>query len=189
MKRIAQTISIILGPFIWPITLIAIILRSGLINQKALILLPIVLFFQVIIPYVYIFQAYKRKKISDLNITKREERYRVMIVTLFSFLLSLAFIFFLGNLLILKLSVLAFIILAANTFITFFWKISLHMALNIVFVLIINYLYHWQLPILYACLPLVFWSRLYLKKHTVLQLLGALVINGGIVLSFIFFVL
>ncbi len=69
MKRIAQAISIILGPFIWPITLIVIILKSELPIQKALTLLPVVLFFQVIVPYAYIFRAYKGKKISDLDIT------------------------------------------------------------------------------------------------------------------------
>lgn len=188
MKRVAQTISIILGPLIWPIAVSAIVLESGLSTQKTSFLLPTLLFFQVIIPYVYIFRAYKKKNISDLDITKREERYKVMIIALFSFLLSLGFVLLIGNPLILKLFILTFILLLTNTFITFFWKISLHMTLNIVFVLTMNYLYNWRLPILYACLPLVFWSRLYLKKHTITQLLGALIINGGIVLFFLNFV-
>ncbi len=189
MKKIAQTLSIVFGPFLWPITLSTIILKAGLPIQQSFVLLPAVLFLQIIIPYAYIFWLYTGSQISDLDITKREERYKVMIVTLISFLLSLGSIYFLGNLLILKLLLLAFLILAVNTLITFFWKISLHMTLNIVFVLTMNYLYDWRLPILYVCLPLIFWSRLYLKKHTVLQLIGGLIINGGIVLAFIFFVL
>jgi hypothetical protein len=188
MKRLAQVISILLGPFVWPITLIVIIFRSGLSTQQITVLLPIVLLLQVGIPYFYIFRAYKLKKISDLDITKREERYKTMIITCISFVSSLLFIHFFGNSLLLKLSIMTLMILVINTIITFSWKISLHMTLNVISALIINYLYHWQLPFLYLSIPLIFWSRLYLKKHTIMQLIGGLVINGAIALFFIFFV-
>lgn len=189
MKRLAQAISILFGPFVWPITLIVIVFKSRLPTQQITILLPVLLFLQVGVPYFYIFRAYKRKKISDLDITKREERYRTMAVTCVSFVLSLVVIYFFGNGLVLRLSILALSVLIINTMITFFWKISLHMTLNVISALIINYLYQWQIPFLYMSIPLIFWSRLYLKKHTIMQLIGGLAINGVLALIFIFFVL
>lgn len=188
MKKLAQIISVILGPVIWPIAIIIMILKSGLSTQQIFILLPILLFLQVFIPYLYIFRSYKLKKISDLDITKREERYKAMTITSISFFISLFFIYFFGNNLLIKFSIMILLIIIINTLITFFWKISLHMTMNIVVSILINYLFNWQLPILYLTIPLVFWSRLYLKKHTISQLLGALILNGSIVFIFLFLV-
>jgi hypothetical protein len=185
-KRTAKFISFIFGPLVWPITLVIVLFKTNLSNQQLSILLPTLLIFQVVIPYCYIFFAYKKKIIRDLDISKRQERYKALIITLSSFLISLIFAYFFGNPLILKLCFLTLIILLINALITLFWKISLHMTINIVAALLINFIFNWQLPILYLSLPLIFWSRLYLKKHSVNQLLGALVLNGVIVLIFVF---
>jgi hypothetical protein len=186
IKIIAKLISLICGPFVWPITLIIILFNSHLQQKQLTLLLPIILFFQVIVPYSFIGYEFINKKISDLDITKRKERYKTLIVTLISYLLSLIFIYYLGNIFIFKLFFLALLIIFINVIITFFWKISLHMMINISSVIIINFFFNWQLPILYLIIPLVFWSRLYLKKHDIWQLLGSLVLNGGIVISFLF---
>ncbi len=189
MNRIAQVISIVLGPFVWPITLVIVVFKSGLSIHQIRILLPAILFLQVGIPYLYIYRSFRQKKISDLDITKREERYKAMIITCLSFVSSVFVVYFFGNSIILKVSIMSLIILLLNTCITFFWKISLHMTLNVISALVINYLYHWQVPILYITIPLVFWSRLYLRKHTIPQLIGGLLINGSLCFLFISFVL
>lgn len=188
MEKIAQIISIVLGPIIWPVFIIILVLKSRLSNDKAIFILFILLFFQVFIPYFYIFLKYKLKKISDLDITERKQRHNPMIITSISFLISLIFVYFLGNYFLIKILIMTFLIMIINTIITFFWKISLHMTINIIFSILVNYLFNWKFSIIYLTIPLIFWSRLYLKKHTINQLLGALILNGTIVIIFIFFV-
>lgn len=187
MKALAKLISFIFGPFVWPITLIIVLLNSHLRQNQLYILLLILIFFQVIIPYSFILKEFLNKNITDLDITVRQERYKALIITLFSFFISFMFVYFLGNTFVIKLILLVLIIIFVNVLITFFWKISLHMMVNISSIIIINYLYHWQLPILFLIIPLVFWSRLYLKKHDVWQLIGAFLISGSLTLFFIFF--
>ena len=67
--------------------------------------------------------------------------------------------------------------------ITFFWKISLHMTVNTSGAILLNTLFHGAyLPVL-VVIPLIFWSRLYLKKHTPLQLLAGCGISAGVMLA------
>jgi len=182
MKKLAKLLSFLLGPFVWPITLVILILKTGLTRSQIAILLPSCLFLQIIIPYAYILFAYKKKRISDLDITIRSERYRAMILTFFSFLISLWLVFIVGNRLLFNLFLLVLILIIINTSITFFWKISLHMAINVASAILINFLFQYRLPFLYLSLPVVYWARLQLKKHSPLQLLAALVINTVVIL-------
>ncbi|MDO8610023.1 MAG: hypothetical protein Q7R95_05715 [bacterium] len=182
---IAQIISLLFGPIIIPLLLIIILFNSGLKNQQIFYLLPITLILLIGIPYGYIVYAIKNKSISDIDITKREQRFGVMLITIISAFISLISVYFLGNQLSFYLYLLIFIILVVNSLITLFWKISLHMTANIIMAIIINFLLHWQYPILFITIPLIFWSRLYLKKHTFMQLLVALILNGGIAMLFL----
>lgn len=137
-EKLAKLISIVLGPFIYPVTLVVVLLKTkSNINQIA-ILLPALFFLQIIIPYGYIYFAYKRKKIGDWDLTKKEERHVPLIITFFSLLLSLVLVYFLGNQLLTKLMLLTTILLIINGVITVFWKISLHMATNVAAFLIIK---------------------------------------------------
>ena len=187
MKTTAQLLSLFLGAFFWPISIFIIILKSGLPPNKQIILFPLLLLCQVGIPFGYIYIAYKRKIISDLDISKREERYKALFATFISLLVSLFLTYFFGNQLLFQLGLLFVLILIINGFITLFWKISLHMTLNIVASIIIDYLFHWKLPMIFISIPLIFWSRLVLKKHTVWQLLAAFLLNGAVTVIFIRF--
>ncbi len=185
----AKFISLALGPVVlWPATVIIFLWKTNLPADKRLVLLPVLLLLQAVIPLAYVLLAFKHKKISDLDLTKRNERYTPLLITFICLLISLPFIYFLGNKTLVYLFALLSLLLLVNGFITLFWKISFHMALDTVFVLLVNYLFHWTLPILYLTIPLVFWSRLTLKKHTIAQLIGGLVLNGVIIMLFLKYV-
>lgn len=186
INKLAQLISIVFSvPILWSITLIFLILKTSLTIDQQWILFLGLFVFQVLIPFISIYIAFRQKKIGDLDITRRKERIKPLLLALLLFFISLIFSYFFGNRFFLNLNLILFILLTINTIITLFWKISFHMATNVVFSFIMNFLFAWSLPLLYITLPLIFWSRLTLKKHTVSQLLGALILNSTIIILFL----
>lgn len=188
MKKLAQIISFVLGPQIWgPIIIWLIFNFNPLPYYQFIIYFPLICIINLIIPLGYICIAYLKKQIKDLDMTDRKERIVPLIIVTISLLIS-SIIFQLSDMMPLRNIFVFFTsIILINGTITLFWKISLHMAVNIIgWLLVMNYFGIKMLPLI-VVIPLVYWSRLYLKKHDVWQLLGSLVLNGGIVLLFIFF--
>lgn len=185
-KTAAQLVSFVLGPLIWiPLLLTIFVLKTNLSSNQIFLLLPLLIILQVFFPFLYILIAYKLKKISDLDLSKREERIIPMVIIFISLFISLFVVKSFNSTILYRFYLFSILVLAVNGFITLFWKISFHMGINIVGSLLINFLYHWQLPILYLTIPLVFWSRLKLKRHTPAQLIAALLLNTVIVFLFL----
>lgn len=186
--KLAKIISFVLGPQVWlPVFFTIFIFKTGLTNQQIKILFPSILILEVIIPLLMILIFIRLKIVSDWDITKKEERQPVMMAVVILSLISLMTIYLFGNELILSLTLILFLIIIITSAITFFWKISLHMTLNVTGTIIINFLFSWSLPWLYLTIPLVFWARLKLKKHTVNQLLAALFLDCFIILVSFYF--
>lgn len=182
-KQLAKVISIMLGPiFLWPITLYIIVLNTGLTSRNYKIISSALFFLLIVAPFLYIYFLYKKKLISDLDVTKRQQRVKPLALVFGALVASLLLIYLFGTKLLLHLFIIILILFFINFIITLFWKISLHMALDVTSSIIINYLFAWRLPILYLFIPFVFWSRLYLKKHDVWQLLVSFILNGGLTL-------
>jgi len=182
-KIIAKIISMIFGPVTWSIIILAVfMLRGGLNSLQLKILLPLIAIFQVVVPFSYILILFKRKKVTDLDLTKREERYGPLIVFVICLLITIFCIYLVGADMLFRLYLIILTLLIINALITIFWKISFHVGVITIGVIMINFLYYWQWPILYLTIPLVFWARLELKKHTVGQLLGGLILNAVIIL-------
>jgi hypothetical protein len=47
----------------------------------------------------------------------------------------------------------------------------------------INFLFDWNLPLLYLTIPVIFWARLRLKKHTVSQLIMGIIVTTIVLLG------
>ncbi len=189
MNTIAKILSFILGPQIWlPLLIFIFIFYTKLpVNQKT-ILMPALLLFLVIIPFFAMVIAYKLGKITDLDLTKREERIKPVMIMFFCFLSGWGSVFLFGNRLLLNLYSLFFILFVINGIITLFWKISFHMTVNIAGTILVNYLFGWRFPWLYLSIPLIFWARYILKKHTISQLVSAAVLNSTIIFFYLRFV-
>lgn len=189
MKKLAKILSFILGPAVlWPAILIIFLFKTGLTQKQIAVFIPLLLLFLVFMPLGFIYFGFRMKKITDLDLTKRKERFVPLITTFICLLISFFFILSFGNRLLTNLFTLIIILLLVNGIITFFWKISFHVGLNTISTLLINYLFHWTLPILYLTIPLVFWSRLTLKKHTIAQLIGAFILNATVTIVFLNYV-
>lgn len=182
MKRFAQIVSIFFG-FPWlSVVLWLLVFRTGLIQQQIAffsIVLPIL---NIIIPFLYFFWALRKGIIADIDITKRQQRYGVMTLMLVLQLVSLWLIYTRGNATLLDLSLIIDAVFISTYLITLLWKISLHMTINVIGILLINVLFDWKYLYLLAIIPLVMWSRFYLKKHTPSQLIAGTLVSGSIML-------
>jgi hypothetical protein len=138
------------------------------------------------IPLAYLRMGIQRGWVSDMELSRREERPRFILVSLSSDVLALLVLRLFGGPHLLTLIVLTYFCLAIVMFsISSFWKISMHMAgvggfsTALVFV--------FGAPALWAflSLPLVAWARLHRRKHDIPQLIaGALA--GTLVTLFVF---
>ena len=146
---------------------------SLLLNSKVSLELNILLaLFTLLIPILTMVLFKKFGITSDLNVTNREERPKLFTVISISLLISLFISLFTSQ----PTLILIYAILNLSFFwgflITFFWKISFHMIWSTTAIFVIIYI--WQIPQLYLLtllLPLIGWSRLQLKRHTLPQVL------------------
>lgn len=183
MKRFAQAVSIFFG-FPWlSVVLWLLVFETGLIQQQIAffsIVLPIL---NIIIPFLYFFWALRKGIIADIDITKRQQRYGVMTLMLVLQLISLWLIYTRGNATLLELSLIIDAVFISTYLITLLWKISLHMTINVIGILLTNVLFDWDYLYLMAIIPFVMWSRFYLKKHTVSQLIAGTLVSGSIMIA------
>lgn len=180
-EKVAKAISIIFSPQVWlPVLLVTILLKSGLTAEQLRTLFPVLFIFQIAVPVAAVFIGVRLKIITAWDIPNKEERYFFFLIIFASYAISGILIYFLGNQLLLHLIlILLALILLLATYTYCFGKISLHTAINTVAVLLVNFLFEWSLPLLYLLVPIVYWARFVLKKHSLGQL-GAGVLVGGL---------
>lgn len=177
-EQIARVLSILLGPQIWlPLLFIVIIFRSGLNYQQLLVIFPSALILQVVIPLTYLYIAPKVGLATAWDLPKREERYLFLSICFIASLITCFISYYYGTSLLFKLNLLLLILFTIIFVTTLYWKISLHTSLNTVGSILINYLFGWSLWWVYLSIPLVFWARLVLKRHTLIQLIVGIIIS------------
>jgi hypothetical protein len=138
------------------------------------------------IPLAYLLIGRKRGGVSDMELSRRDERPRFILVSLSSDIFALAALWLGNGPHLLRLIVLTYFCLAIVMFsISSFWKISMHMAgvggfsTALVFV--------FGAPALWAFLSLmlVAWARLHRRKHDIPQLVAGAV--AGILVTVLVF--
>jgi hypothetical protein len=138
------------------------------------------------IPLAYLILGKKRGWITDLEMTKRSERPRFILISLSSDLLALAILYFLHGPPLLLVMGLTYLFLGITMLtISSFWKISLHMAGISGFSMALVFVFGASALAAFITLPIVAWARWHRRKHTPAQLLaGALV---GVVITALVF--
>lgn len=128
---------------------------------------------------------------SDLTVSKKEERPKLFFTCLIFFIISLYISFRSGNSQLIYLYSTLVLTFFLGTVITFWWKISFHMIIATLSILFIIFL--WREPqsyLLLSLIPLIGWSRLQLRRHSIKQVIGGTLlaaICSVIVLTFINF--
>jgi membrane-associated phospholipid phosphatase len=186
-RDLARILSTIFNPFLTALALFIILAhgsaRSTLDFWR---LLWISTFFTSLAPMATVFWLYATDRVSDLDMSARNEREAMFGAFVVFYLLGT------GVMWLTHAPALMIAAMAAYTvstivvqFITRYWKISTH-ALGITAALVaLTLLYGNQtLPFL-VLIPMVCWARVYLKSHTVMQVVaGSLLAVGSVVLFF-----
>jgi len=134
------------------------------------------------IPLGYILLGLRKGWVGDLELSRREDRPRFILVSLSSDLFALFVLGFGGAPRLLWLLALTYACLGLTMFtISSFWKISLHMVSVGGFSTVLVYAFGPGATLAFLSLPLVAWARLYRKKHTPAQLLAGAI--GGILIT------
>lgn len=151
--------------------------HAQLTTAKFLLFLPAILVLSI--PIFYFLYALKKKKISDWEMTGRQERYPIYLLSLLCGGLALIFVSVYGSRELFTLSLILYLVGILVTLINFFWKISTHTAGITSGALAFNLLFPDAIyQIFYLLIPLVVWSRWEEKKHTFGQLLGGIVLGA-----------
>lgn len=167
----------------FPIGLLLAIFNTGLTVNQIKILLPLLIFFDVILPIFLFFLILKTGRVSDIDVTKREERYQLFIGFTIILIVPTVLAYYFGNTLFFVLQLITLISAFCMYLATLKFKISGHMFMNTEAILVINYLFHWTLLWLLLIVPLVAFARFYLKKHSLFQIVAGCFL--GLVIPFL----
>ncbi len=165
-----------------------IFLALGYISARTSGLLWAILTLLIVtgIPLAYLLIGRKRGWVSDMELSRREERPRFILISLSSDVLALLILRLFGGPHLLTVIVLTYFCLAIVMFsISSFWKISMHLAGVGGFSTALVFIF--GAPALWAFLSLllVAWARLHRRKHNIPQLIaGALA--GVLVAALVF---
>ena len=180
--RLARWISIF---FDSSILSLPIFLAFGYVSSGTSGLLWAILMLFIVsgIPLAYLLIGRKHGWISDMELSRREERPRFILISLSSDLLALGILWVANGPHLLSVLIMTYLCLATVMFtISIFWKISMHMAGVGGFATALVFVF--GAPALWAflSLPLVAWARLHRRKHTPAQLAAGAIAGIAVVL-------
>lgn len=186
---LAEIISWVFNPgILGMIILLVAVCRSPMNLNARTGWLITVFILDIFIPFCFYLFSLKRGYIFDGPFTNKSiQRNRIIIFLVFIIIISLQILFLLffksyqPLLMILTGGLLAVIVALV---ITYFFKISMHSGMVTIFALMLIYLYGLEKawPV-FISIPLVFWARMILTRHTFWQLLIG--VSGAIIVVFI----
>ena len=173
-RDLARSLSTIFNPFLTAFALFAILAHIGAKETVEFWrLLFVSTFFVSLGPMLYVFWLYATDRISDLDMSVREQREMVFSAFVIFDAFGVAVLWLMHAP---RLMIAAMLGYLASTlivqYITRYWKISTH-ALGITAPLAALTLLYGRQPLPFLVLiPMVCWARVYLKAHTLMQVLA-----------------
>jgi len=179
VQRTALVISAVTSPFVViavTATLIVLLLHPPL--EQLLLWTGITVLCTAVVPFVFVYQLWRRGRISDIHVAIREQRFAPFVAALVSTAAGMVALYAVGA--PRQLVALGCVYLAVGSLLTLIslrWKISMHCAVLascLVALALIGYPH-----MLYALLslPLVIWARVQRQRHTVAQCLVPVLIG------------
>ena len=133
--------------------------------------------FLIIVPIIFFAVSLKLGWISDIDLSRREERPAFLSVFIGSLAVALAVLYILKvpeNLLIYVLS--ALLVVIFSSIITLYWKISFHTAVTASVITAITILGGGAFSWMFLLILPVGWARVVLERHTLYQVIGGTLI-------------
>nr|BBH94432.1 hypothetical protein KTA_26310 [Thermogemmatispora argillosa] len=181
-QRLARGISIVLSPaaISVPFVLLVALYRSSSL-WPALGFALLTLGFVCAGPLLYVVLSLRLGLVSDLDLTRRHERWHPFLFCLLSYGLGLLFLLLLhaprSLELILGLTLVVGLLLLV---ITLWWKISIHAAALAGAATVLTALYGLIFLPSFLLLVLVCWSRVVLGRHTLAQVVSGALLSIGL---------
>jgi hypothetical protein len=185
VDRLARWISVL---FDSSVLSLPIFLALGYVSAQTLGLLWAILMLLMVtgIPLAYLLIGRKRGWVSDMELSRRDERPRFILVSLSSDVFALTALWLGNGPHRLRLIVLTYFCLAIVMFsISSFWKISMHMAGVGGFSTALVFVFGASALWAFLSLILVAWARLHRRKHDIPQLVAGAV--AGILVTVLVF--
>lgn len=187
LTDLARIFSTIFNPFLTALFLFVVIAHDRAASVGNFwVLLFTSTFFTSIGPMLYVLWLYATERITDLDMSVRSEREKVFGAFVLSYAVGTAALFAIHAPALITAAMAGFTLASLVVgFITKFWKISTH-ALGITAPLVILvYMYGVQPLPFFILIPLVGWSRVWLRAHTVLQVVAGTALGATSVLFFL----
>ncbi len=181
LTDIARIFSTICNPFLTALTLFVILAHDEASTAQSFwFLLFSSTFFTSIGPMLYVLWLYATDRISDLDMSVRAERERVFGIFVLFYAVGTIVLWWLHAPLLMIATMAGYTAASLITqYITRYWKISTH-ALGIVAPLIVMiYLFGWQPVPFLVLIPIVGWSRIFLRAHTFLQVVAGTALGAA----------
>lgn len=135
-------------------------------------------------PLLYVVLAVRLGLVSDLDLTRRHERWHPFLVSLFSYSLGLLLLLLLHAPQSLELALSLTLLLGLLLLlITLWWKISIHAAALAGAATVLTILYGLIFLPSFLLLGLVCWSRVVLGRHTPAQVISGALLSMGLALG------
>jgi membrane-associated phospholipid phosphatase len=186
LTDLARIFSTICNPFVTALALFVLVAHQEARDTGNFwFLLFTSTFFTSIGPMLYVLWLYSNDRISDLDMSVRSERERVFGIFVVFYALGTLVLWLVHAPALLTASMAGYTAASLVVqYITRYWKISTH-ALGITAPLVVLiYLYGAQpLPFL-VLIPIVGWSRVWLRAHTILQVVAGTALGAASVLIF-----
>jgi membrane-associated phospholipid phosphatase len=187
-RDLAKILSTIFNPFLTALALFMILSHiRARTTEEFWWMLFLSTFFTSIGPMLFIFWLYATDRISDLDMSIREEREKVFGIFVIFYLLGTVTLW-LTHMPRLLIATMAGFTLATIVvqYITRYWKISTH-ALGITAPLVALTMLYGRQPLPFVVLiPAVCWARVYLKAHTVAQVIAGSALGAASVVFFFY---
>lgn len=142
----------------------------------------------LVAPTLYVIWMVKTGQAVDFHLPNREERIQPLCFTVLVTLISCLAAWRLGAsefvLLVGYINIVQSIIVLI---ITLRWKISVHCTAAAMFTMMFLYLYGTAALLVAPIVPIIAWSRLHLRRHTLNQSIGGALLGFAIVLSVVMY--
>jgi membrane-associated phospholipid phosphatase len=173
-RDLARILSTVFNPFLTAFALFVILAHIGAKDTLDFWrLLFISTFFTSLGPMLYVFWLYANDYISDLDMSVRAEREMILTAFVVFDLFGAATLWLVHAPRLMIAAMLGYLVSTLIVqYITRYWKISTH-ALGITAPLTALTLLYGRQPLPFMVLiPMVCWARVYLKSHTIMQVLA-----------------
>lgn len=189
VKKIAEVVSFITNPGLLAIVIIFIaVYRSDMPSNVATSWYITVLILNCIIPgAVYLFFTKKGYVFDDTLSHKNVHKERII---LFASFLFVAILELLAMIVMheyyepLFATIVGGIVsIVVVSIVSYFWKVSMHSSMITCFTMMLVFIFGYQYWLIFLLIPLVWWARLVLNRHTIWQLLAGCGLSIIIIVS------